>query len=212
MILVSACFGIEARWIDRGPDVRVVRTPMGARAAEGLAGWDCGFGAEDVLISAGFCGGLRETLACGDLVLADRVRAEDGEIYIDAGLLDQARRALGASVCVGAVAARTHVVETRQAKRELAASGTVAVDMESGVLGRWAAEHDVRFLVLRAVLDPWDEDLVIRDATIGSVLRHPLAAMRLGRRATRAGRAMGEGIARLRDVLSVQEMGQREAS
>jgi len=212
MILVSACFGIEARWIDRGPDVRVVRTPMGVRAAEGLAGWDRDFGSTDLLISAGFCGGLQKALGCGDLVLADRVRADDGEIYIDAGLLEQARRALGKTVCVGPYAATANVMETRQAKQALAASGAVAVDMESGVLGRWAAEHDVRFLVLRAVLDSWDEDLVIRDASIGSVLRHPLAAMKLGCRATTAGRAVGGGIARLRDTLNTPETGQREES
>ena len=194
MIVVSACFGIEARWIARTAGVRVVKTPMGARATEALSEWDGRLGAGDLLVSSGFCGGLAAGLQTGDVVLADRIRWRGRDVALDPALLERARRVLGDASHVGLCAVRDEVVETREEKRRLAETGAIAVDMESGSLADWAAEQGVGFLVLRAVLDPVDLAVSIPGASAGSVLRHPIGAMRLGRRAARAGRAVGDAV------------------
>jgi len=55
MILVTACFSIESRWIARRPDVRVVRTAIGERSRETLDGLGSKTSDASLLIAVGFC-------------------------------------------------------------------------------------------------------------------------------------------------------------
>ncbi|HEY3010785.1 MAG TPA: 4-hydroxy-3-methylbut-2-enyl diphosphate reductase [Micromonosporaceae bacterium] len=124
----------------------VVRTGMGprraARAAALLAG-------RPVLV-AGVGGGLGPEVRPGDLVVATEVRGPDGARWPcpSAPLLAAELRRNGLTVHLGPVASRARVVDGRT-RRELAATGALAVDNESA----WLAERAGPLAVIRAIVD-----------------------------------------------------------
>ncbi|MBX6752209.1 MAG: hypothetical protein IRY85_21540 [Micromonosporaceae bacterium] len=131
------------------------------------------------VLVAGVAGGLAPELAVGDLVVASEVRAPDGSVRGCVGGADLAARLRDAGLCVhyGPILSWPHVVEGAERHR-LAATGALAVDMESA----WLAPPDeVPFAVVRAVSD-----------TAASPLRRPgivvagLTALRALRRAVPA--------------------------
>jgi 4-hydroxy-3-methylbut-2-enyl diphosphate reductase len=136
LTVVLAPLRVEA-WATGG-----VRTGMGARtfAADG-----------DAVVVAGLCGALDPTLRPGDLVVASEVRAGDEAVACATDLAER----LGARV--GPVVTLDHVAR-RDEKRALAASGALAVDMESFWLARHAAPRPVA--VVRAVVDTTDRRLL----------------------------------------------------
>ena len=197
MIAVTVAYPIEGRWIPPTPGVRVVRTPVGANAPEGIESI-AGHESLSLLLATGFCGGLRTGLRTGSLVLADTVRHRGEEILVSSEIVSAARDALESKrheVHVGACECIEDVADP-QRKRELAASGALSVDMESGPLAAWAASQGVPFLSLRVVLDPVDVDLPFQTegSIMAPVFRHPIAAIRVGRSAVRAGRALGRAL------------------
>jgi len=195
MILVTACFRIEARWITRRPGVRVVRTAIGERSRETMAGLDT---EASLLVATGFCGGIDPRIRRGDLFLARTVRHRGDEIQIDPELLARARSALNGGsggLHVGPGESVGHVLRPDE-KRALAAEGVGVVDMESGPLARWAADRGIPFLSLRVVLDPAETDLPFpanRPFWL-SALRRPIAAFRTARDASVVGRTLGTAI------------------
>ncbi len=124
-----------------------------AAAARGLLETGCG-----ALISAGICGGLRNGLAPGTLVLAHRVRDAAGNGWT----VDRAWRAalaehLGGrlSMASGVLLGSDRVLATPREKAEAGRiHDAMAVDMESHAVAAVAAEAGLPFLVLRAVSDP----------------------------------------------------------
>ena len=206
MILVTACFSIESRWIARRPEVRVVRTAMGERARETMEGLGSEMPDASLLIATGFCGGIDARIRRGDLFLARFVRHRGQEIRVDPGLLKWARNALhggSAGLHVGPCASVDHVLRPAE-KRTLAADGVTAVDMESGPLARWAADRGTPFIALRVVLDPADVDLPFSaDHPFWiSAVRRPVAAARAARHAVAAGRVLGTAVDALIDASS----------
>ena len=198
MIAVCACFPREVQWFRAPTGVSVVRTPMGARAEGGIEAWSARHGLPAVLVSTGFAGGVDEALDTGDLVMAESIRSEDGEIRIDAQLADRACTALageGLSVALGTFASVDDVASP-ESKRRWSADGVMALDMESGPLAEWAWRRDVPFLALRVVLDPAGMEIPFAgDAPVWlSVVRHPVAALDLARRSRRAGRTLGKAL------------------
>lgn len=196
MILVAACFRSETRGIRRTPDLRVVHTAMGDGAAAAVA--QAASEHPALLVSTGFCGGLAADLRPGDLVLADEVRSDVGAMRVDADLVRRACEALAGwagTVRVGPVACAADVVGPT-AKRDLASCGAVAVDLESACLAKWARAHGVPFLSLRVVLDAADEDVPFsrRVPLWMSVLRHPILAARIARRARIAAARLGAAV------------------
>ena len=198
MILVTACFSIESRWIARRSDVRVVRTAIGERARETMEGIGSRASDASLLIATGFCGGIDPRLRRGDLFLARFVRHRDEEIGVDLSLVECARSVLnGASpgLHVGSCESVDHVLRPDE-KRALAADGVAAADMESGPLARWAADRGIPFIALRVVLDPVGALLPFsadRPFSI-SFLRHPVAAGRVACHAIAAGRVLGTAV------------------
>jgi adenosylhomocysteine nucleosidase len=72
----------------------------------------------------------------------------------------EAAEAAGLPVHRGRLATVAEVLWRAEEKRRIAASThAIGVDMESGVLGRWASERQIPFVVVRAVTDVLDEDL-----------------------------------------------------
>jgi hypothetical protein len=198
MIVVGACYPIETRWLRSADGIHVIPVPVGARAAEGLGPYtaDLSIG---LLVSAGFSGAVTEELRTGDIVVARTIEHRGTTIRIEERLVECIEAALngrrrrwtsGGFICVD------DVVRRPTDKAALGRDGAIAVDMESGPLGRWAAAHNVPFVSVRGILDPLDCTVPFAaDAPLwhGAML-HPLHAMRLGRRAVVAGRALGAAL------------------
>ncbi|UKD56275.1 4-hydroxy-3-methylbut-2-enyl diphosphate reductase [Amycolatopsis sp. FU40] len=165
----------------RGPGPRTVHTGLGPRrAAAAAARLPSG-----PRIVAGVGGGLTPAVRPGDVVVATEVRGPSGVVPVpSAPLLAGALRGLGLTVHLGPVAGSSHVVRERE-RASLAASGALAVDMESA----WLAADGEPFAVVRAIVD-----------TAGAPLFHPstvangLTGLRSLRRAAPAITAWAEAI------------------
>lgn len=207
MIVITACFRRETRWIDRRVESRIVHTRMGSAAASDL-GRLVQDESVDALISTGFCGGLDEALRMGDVVLAETIRYEGRDVIVSPELLSLAAAALEETV---PRMQRGHVVTvqrvaTPEDKRALAEKGYTAVDMESGPLARWAADRGLPFLSIRTVLDLRDESIPFSSASMAwSVLRHPRATAGVARASKIAGRMLGLGVSAVVDAWAVRE-------
>jgi adenosylhomocysteine nucleosidase len=143
--------------------------------AEGAAG----------LVSFGLAGGLSPAVAPGDLILADAVVLPHGErIATDlawrsrlSALIEVAGRAPHQA----AVAGSDCLLATVAAKRALfAATGALAVDMESHAVAEAAHAAGRPFLVLRAIADPADQALP-RAATVALGLDGEVRALAVAR-------------------------------
>jgi 4-hydroxy-3-methylbut-2-enyl diphosphate reductase len=177
-LLVAAPLRLEAMACRRGlPAEVVVRTGMGParsrRAAKALRARKPG-----ALVVAGVCGALTDELAPGDIVVASEVRSVDGVVLTcpSAPLLAGALRAIGLTVRVGPIVSVDHVVHGPE-RAELAATGAVAVDMESAMLAE--AADDRPFAVVRVVVDTPGRPLV-RPATVATGLTAITTLGRIG--------------------------------
>jgi len=131
---------------------------------------------------AGFAGAVTEDLRPGDLVVATEVRSPDGRtISCSAPPLAAALRRRGLPVRLGPVLSTERVVPGA-ARRALAQTGAIAVDMETAWLAPAAAGRPLA--VLRAVVD-----------TPGRDLRRPVATAMGGLEAYRNLRAAAPALA-----------------
>ncbi len=122
---------------------RIVVGGMGASAAEHAAR---SIEAE-VLISAGYAGGLAAPAARGAIVVDTATAAFDHA-------LPQAAR--------GRIADSQTMIRTPAERAALAAAtGAIAVDMESAAIARVAKERGIPFLAIRVVTDGPEDTLVI---------------------------------------------------
>ncbi len=194
MIIVVACFRSETAWIRTTPAMRVVRVRPGAPTGfEHAVAVDTPV---NLLVSAGFCGGLDPSLKPGDLILATEIIHRGQTIRIAPALLKRAQAALdrgGVAYRPGPIVTAPRVIATRADKASLHVdTGAVGVEMEAGVLAAWAQTREIPFLAVKSVLDPADADLPLR--TGWDAIRRPGAAIRVGRAARDAGKALGAGI------------------
>ncbi len=173
-------------------EARIVRGPRAvavcgdastlSRALDGLSGQ-----AFRLVVSFGLCGGLDPAAASGDIVVASQVQGDiqySTDSAIDAALA-AALRASGERVHQGAIASVAAPILSRRAKRDLRRStATVAVDMESGIAGAFAARHGLPLAVLRAVSDPADRELpplVVNATTPSGAISYSAVALGLAR-------------------------------
>ena len=114
-------------------------------------------------ISFGLCGGLDPALRSGDVVIGTRVVADGASVVADESVAHELAARLcaaGERVSLGAIAGVEAPVLTRAAKAELRnATMAAAVDMQSQIAARFAADRDEPFAILRVVSDPADRDL-----------------------------------------------------
>ncbi|MFQ5957876.1 MAG: hypothetical protein ACE5LF_00755 [Alphaproteobacteria bacterium] len=109
------------------------------------------------LLSFGLAGGIDPALAAGAVVIGDTVIASDGRRWeVGRSWRDALVTALaGLGPVVGAIAGSDRPLATVAGKRALyAATGALAVDMESHAIARVAAENGIPFVTLRVVADP----------------------------------------------------------
>ena len=209
MIIVTAPSLAERIWIPRLPGVRCVRTPMGVRAGDSLSRSLQGLDTPDAIVSTGFCGGLSTSVPAGTVVLGNTIEYEGERITVDAGLVERARRALTIAnlpFLVGKIATTRSVVKSPQEKKNLAWTGAIAVDMESGPLGRAALVAGIGFIPLRVVLDTRDRPLLFNAdrSDLLVALAHPICTLQLLRTVIIAGRVIGRAIAAIATELATR--------
>ena len=143
------------------------------------------------LLSWGIAGGLSAELVAGDLLLPERVIADQGEWIADPVLRSRVQEVLGgAARAGGALYCSRAPVASVEAKRALAAQGMLAVDMESAAVAMEAQRAGVPFVAVKAICDPasrqipalalrlLDEDGTIRWRAMPGVLREGPRAWR----------------------------------
>ena len=148
------------------------------------------------ILSFGIAGGLAPHLKPGSCIVARNIIAENGRYASDSGwsqsLVDMVqgatpRRAALRDVSFGDIAGSDVPLASTHAKRKLhEKTGAIAVDMESHVAARIAAEHRVPFAAFRVITDPSHralppaalvatnaEGAVDFQAIMRSLIRHP---------------------------------------
>ena len=151
--VVCAPLAVE-RLAVRRARVPVRRSGMGPRRSSATADAVAG----RARLVAGVAGGLHPDLRPGDLVVATEVRGPDSAPVPcpAAPLLAAALARLGLRVHTGPIASTVRVVDG-PARREVAATGAVAVDNESAWL---APPTGVPFAVVRSIVDTDDAPLL----------------------------------------------------
>jgi hypothetical protein len=144
LIAVVTATGIEAAAARKAlpPDVKVIEAGIALAAVR--AHYD------DLAISCGVAGGLRDDLPTGTVLIPASVRCADGSIFeCDASASQALRRA---AVAVGYMPVEAPLITTATLvyganRRTLAAAGYAGVDMETGLIDA------PRIACVRVVLD-----------------------------------------------------------
>ncbi|HTX84843.1 MAG TPA: 4-hydroxy-3-methylbut-2-enyl diphosphate reductase [Streptosporangiaceae bacterium] len=149
-----------------GGGIRVVRTGYGPKRAAAAA-VRIAASSPDMLAVAGVGGGLTDDLQVGDIVVASQVT--DGTTTVECGsaalLAGELRRA-GLRVQMGPIATVDRLLRSGQ-HSELAATGAIAVDMESAPLLAGAA--GIPAVVIRAISDTPGRPVVSPSIVTGGI-------------------------------------------
>jgi 4-hydroxy-3-methylbut-2-enyl diphosphate reductase len=162
-LLILAPMRVEARALaPRYPGTRVVRAGCGLRrAAETARAQQAARPGPAAVAIAGVAGALVEGLAPGMLVVADRILDGAGRpvAQLDsAPIVAAALRQRGLDVRVGPIVSTEHLVKGSSERAALAATGALAVDMETAALLANPWERPVT--VVRAISDTSSRDLL----------------------------------------------------
>ncbi|MFZ2951341.1 MAG: hypothetical protein WA003_17840 [Desulfuromonadaceae bacterium] len=177
----------------------------------------------DLLVSAGFCGGIAPDLLAGDVIVAKKIIIADGGGFAEvpvtfspAGRDFVAHQAAGRGRTVGGTFVSTSTVtsKSRLAGMLPASCPNPVVEMESGAVAMVAAENGIPLLAIRAVSDSAAEELKfsldefcdpdLRRIRIGKVLMTILRKphiipqlVRLSRSSRRAAESLTAALSRL---------------
>jgi hopanoid-associated phosphorylase len=115
------------------------------------------------LISWGCAAALGPVLKPGDLVLADSLIDADGnltELSADWHSYTKNLLATTLKVHTGSLVESKKIVATSSDKQQLhSKTGAIALDMESIAIAKVASQNKLRFLAIRAIVDPANMDL-----------------------------------------------------
>ena len=125
----------------------------------------------ELVIATGVAGALSSNLKPGDLILADRIFASRAEregaelvaasSYDDLSAIAKSLSAAGIKYSTGGILTSHRILTTGAEKHHAYDhTGALAVDMESAAIAVEAAARRVPFIVIRAVLDEVDDEVV----------------------------------------------------
>ena len=149
----------DVRWLAsatiRGQEAMLVANGVGRRAVSRGARALLARRRFRGIVSTGFAGALDPALDVGEVLVADRI-LHGGHAY-------PARNpsACPPGVRSGALLTVDEVIGTARAKRDLARSGALAVDMEAAAVAGLAAERELPFYCVRSISDGASEDLPV---------------------------------------------------
>lgn len=130
------------------------------------------------VISAGFAGGLAPQLKRHDILMADSLSDEAGNTLAIDLKVDPASLAQLHGVHVGRLLTVDRIIRLPSEKQKLGeTSQALAVDMESFAVAEVCRKHQVRFLAVRVITDPQDEQL---PHDIERLVRQTTSLSRLG--------------------------------
>lgn len=201
-----------------GHDIVLVEAGMGTLNA-GWAATSLAAESPDLLISAGFGGAVLAGLSVGDVVVAEQILQWSGSEFEEISVGFYGRNAIAESLSLerGAFITCDVILSKHDlAQRLPAVAVNPVVEMESAAVARVAAMHGIPFLSMRAISDPWDEELGfsidefcddamrIRPAKVlATILRRPRIIPQLVRLA-RNSRVAAAGLARAMERLFCQ--------
>jgi hopanoid-associated phosphorylase len=157
-VLCTSGLAVEAK-IARAAGFSVV---VGAGDRERTAALvETAAGSTDYLVSFGIAGGLAPGLGPGTVIVSGEVVSEQEHWSVDAQYRYRLREfARKTGAIEGPVFGATSVLATQLEKqRAWAATGALAVDLESEIVARTAATLGIPFLVLRTIADTAQRDL-----------------------------------------------------
>jgi adenosylhomocysteine nucleosidase len=153
LVIVFVGLAFEAR-IAAGPGVHVVCRSASGSHLETVAATAVRQGYRG-MISFGVAGGLASHLRAGDWVVASAVRESHTVRATDAVWSRKLLGIIGRSAIHAPIIGVDAPVAEPARKRELyKTTGAAAVDMESHLVARVAAEHKLAFAAARVVVDP----------------------------------------------------------
>jgi adenosylhomocysteine nucleosidase len=156
--IVAVCGLAREAAIAAGPGVLAIVGAGNSQRLARLLDEALAQGAKGV-ISFGIAGGVARGLPAGSLVIGEAVVAAEERFPVDLRWRDRLAERLPWAR-VASVAGIERPAADRAAKQSFhAATGVVAVDMESHVAARAAAGRGLPFALLRAVADPAERDL-----------------------------------------------------
>ncbi|MEI6206886.1 MAG: hypothetical protein WCP20_08890 [Desulfuromonadales bacterium] len=159
----KACSGTFA-----GHDIMVLQSGMGFDNAAKGAATLIGVVRPDIVISAGFCGGIAPDLGVGDVVVATRLAILTGgvvdEVQVEPAAVGRnfvAGQAASTNRVFGGLFISTPVVISKAHIAAMLPDGAPhpVVEMESAAIALIAAENGIPFIGFRSVSDPADEEL-----------------------------------------------------
>ena len=162
----------------------------------------------DSLVSIGFCGALKPSLAACDIFVATEVAG------IAPALTLASTPASSRPFKTGKLLSIDRVVSTAVEKVQLGQAGAVAVEMEAAAVALRAQKYNVPFYAVRVVTDTVDENFPLdfnrmrsghnggrfsRGKIIAAALRSPATVfpelLKLNKRTKRASQALGDFLA-----------------
>jgi 4-hydroxy-3-methylbut-2-enyl diphosphate reductase len=167
-LLLLAPLRIEAHAARKGaPGADVMVTGFGPRRARAAAASAASRDAAAVAV-LGFCGALDDSLEPGDVVVADQLRAGEGDRVVcgHSAALAEALAEAGVRAHRGPLLSVPKMARGAERAR-LASDGSIAVDMESAWLAGAAAGRP--FAALRAVVDTPSRELVRLSTLSGGI-------------------------------------------
>jgi adenosylhomocysteine nucleosidase len=198
-----------------GHDITLCEAGMGMLNA-GKAATSLAAATPDLMVSAGFGGGVLPGLVVGDVVMAERLMILTGAGFdqVEVSFFGQESGDSPSLLLRGCFITSDGILN-KQRLKELLPGGInrPVVEMESAAVARIAAEHGIQFLGLRAISDPWDEeldftidefcgdDMRIRPLKVlATILRRPRIIpqlIRLGRNSRVAAKNLGRAVEQL---------------